>query len=70
MHLQAELFFGKISGAVRLSNGNTLICEGDFGYWEVTPEGEVVWKYGSETNVWRGYGIEANDPRLNLLPLN
>ncbi|MGB1171235.1 MAG: aryl-sulfate sulfotransferase [Flavobacteriaceae bacterium] len=69
-YTDSELFFGKISGAVRLSNGNTLICEGDFGYWEVTPEGEVVWKYGSETNVWRGYGIEANDPRLNLLPLN
>ena len=65
-----DLFFGKISGAVRLPNGNTLICEGDYGYWEVTPEGEIVWQYESEVNVWRGYGIENNDPRLNFLNLN
>ena len=53
-----DLFHGKISGAIRLSNGNTLICEGDFGYWEVTNEGEVVWLYdgGGET-FWRGYSI-------------
>ena len=53
-----DLFHGKISGALRLSNGNTLICEGDFGYWEVTNEGEVVWLYdgGGET-FWRGYSI-------------
>jgi len=50
-----DLFFGRISGSFRLPNGNTLICEGDFGYWEVTPEGEVVWKYRVEKNVWRGY---------------
>lgn len=49
------LFFSKISGTYRLPNGNTLICEGDFGYWEVTQEGEVVWKYKGETNFWRGY---------------
>ena len=48
-------FFGKISGAYRLPNGNTLICEGDFGYWEVTPNGEVVWKYQGQYNFWRGY---------------
>ena len=50
-----DLFFGRISGSFRLPNGNTLICEGDFGFWEVTPEGEVVWKYRVEKNVWRGY---------------
>lgn len=50
-----DLFFGKISGAYRLPNGNTLICEGDYGYWEVTRSGEVVWKYTGETNFWRGY---------------
>jgi len=50
-----NLFFGRISGSFRLPNGNTLICEGDFGYWEVTPEGEVVWKYQGENNFWRGY---------------
>jgi hypothetical protein len=34
------------SGAQRLPNGNTLICEGAFGrLFEVTREGEVVWEY-------------------------
>lgn len=56
-----DLYNGKISGAVRLANGNTLICEGDYGYWEVTPEGEIVWKYfGGGINFWRGYSIPVN----------
>jgi len=37
-----------ISGAQRLPNGNTLICEGaNCHLFEVTPEGEVVWDYVS-----------------------
>jgi len=40
-------FFSKyISGAQRLPNGNTLICEGGKAHlFEVTPEGEVVWDF-------------------------
>jgi len=35
-----------ISGAQRLANGNTLICEGVHGrIFEVTPSREVVWEY-------------------------
>ncbi len=35
-----------ISGAQRLPNGNTLICEGGKAHlFEVTPEGEVVWDF-------------------------
>jgi hypothetical protein len=35
-----------ISGAHRLSNGNTFICSGPNGtLFEVTPEKQVVWKY-------------------------
>jgi len=43
----AEGFFsGFISGAQRLPNGNTLICEGATGrIFEVTPEKEIVWEY-------------------------
>jgi hypothetical protein len=42
----AELYSSHIGGAQRLANGNTLICEGRWGtFWEVTPGGEVVWKY-------------------------
>lgn len=34
------------SGAVRLPNGNTLICSSMFGaFFEVTPEGTTVWRY-------------------------
>ena len=50
-----DLFFGKISGAYRLPNRNTLICEGDFGYWEVTHSGKIVWKFDGGTTFWRGY---------------
>ena len=50
-----DLFFGKISGAYRLANGNTLICEGDYGYWEVMPSGTIVWKYNGGSTFLRGY---------------
>ena len=39
-------FSSYISGAQRLPNGNTLVCEGISGrIFEVTPEREVVWEY-------------------------
>ena len=52
-----DLFATKLSGAVRLSNGNTLITESDYGLWEVTPEGNIAWKYnkGEAGNIWRAY---------------
>ena len=37
----ADLYHSRISGAVRLQNGNTLICEGDYGFWEVTNSKEI-----------------------------
>ena len=42
-------FFSRfISGCQRLATGNTLICEGVAGrFFEVTPEGEIVWEYVS-----------------------
>jgi hypothetical protein len=43
-----EFYSPYISGAQRLPNGNTLICEGIFGrLFEVTHAGEVVWEYVS-----------------------
>tara|TARA_B110000459_G_scaffold150346_1_gene163918 strand:- start:2362 stop:3636 length:1275 start_codon:yes stop_codon:yes gene_type:complete len=62
-----DLFFSKISGADRLLNGNTLICEGDFGMWEVTTDGEVVWKYESDERVWRAYGYEQGGSELEYI---
>ncbi|MBN2703356.1 MAG: aryl-sulfate sulfotransferase [Pontiellaceae bacterium] len=40
-------FYGtNISGAQRLPNGNTLICEGPKGhFFEVTPDAKTVWEY-------------------------
>ena len=35
-----------ISGCQRLANGNTLICEGQWGrIFEVTTDGDLVWEY-------------------------
>jgi hypothetical protein len=42
----SEFFADHISGAQRLENGNTLICDGPAGrFFEVTSGGEVVWDY-------------------------
>lgn len=41
-----RFYSGFISGAQRLPNGNTLICEGAKGrVFEVRPDGHVVWDY-------------------------
>lgn len=43
---QERFYSGFISGAQRLENGNTLICQGADGrVFEVTPSGEIVWDY-------------------------
>ncbi|NHN27323.1 hypothetical protein FIA58_016705 [Flavobacterium jejuense] len=66
----SNLFYDKISGAVRLKNGNTLITEGDYGYWEVTSNKEVVWKYfGQNKPFWRGYAYDLDDPAIISLGL-
>jgi len=59
---KGAFFSGYISGAQRLSNGNTLICEGSKAHlFEVTPAGEVVWDFvhpfreeGGLGSVYRG----------------
>jgi hypothetical protein len=67
-----EFFSPRISNAQRLPNGNTLICEGDFGrFFEVTREGEVVWEYvnpyfgegsnGLNNRVFRAYRYGAEE---------
>lgn len=62
-----DFFANKISGAVRLSNGNTLICEGDYGFWEISPQNEIVWKYnGDDTNYWRCYDYNTDSSALSF----
>lgn len=42
----ADFYATNISGAQRLPNGNTLICDGPHGiFFEVTANQETVWKY-------------------------
>ena len=67
------------SNAQRLPNGNTLICEGDFGrLFEVTAESELVWEYvnpyfnegpnGLNNRVFRAYRYSAGRRSLELKP--
>jgi hypothetical protein len=45
---RTEFYSSHISGADRLPNGNTLVCEGETGrLFEVTREGRIVWEYVS-----------------------
>ncbi len=65
-----------ISGCQRLSNGNTLVCEGGYGrLFEVTPEGELVWQYvcdyegahpaaGKMNWIFRAYRYTASSPEI------
>ncbi|MDH7515084.1 MAG: aryl-sulfate sulfotransferase [Bacteroidota bacterium] len=47
----ADFYSKNISGAQRLPNGNTLVCEGARGrFFEVTPSGEIVWEYINPVN--------------------
>ena len=67
-----EIYSGKLCGAVRLSNGNTLITEADHGLWEVTPEGNVVWKFLKDEeigNFWRSYHYSPRGVEMESLGL-
>ncbi|MFH6602260.1 aryl-sulfate sulfotransferase [Maribacter algicola] len=64
-----DLYSAKVSGAVPLPNGNILITEGDFGFWEVTRDKEVVWKFNAEGFFWRGYSYSRNAPEIEQLGL-
>lgn len=65
-----EMFFPRVGGAVRLPNGNTLICEGDFGFWEVNPKGQLLWKYdGQGTSFWRGLFYSKESEAIKNLGL-
>jgi hypothetical protein len=68
-----------ISGAQRLANGNTLICEGLWGrLFEVTSDGEIVWEYispftcnetkgmstGDQSTIFRAYRYAADSSEI------
>jgi hypothetical protein len=64
-----NLYSGKVSGVVLLPNGNRLITEGDFGFWEVTEDGELVWRYKAQGFFWRGYHYDKDSEAINNLGL-
>lgn len=56
-----------ISGAMRMSNGNTFINEGAKArFFEVTPDGKIVWEY---LNPYRGNITKPNGDLVNPIPL-
>lgn len=70
-------FSPHISGAQRLSSGNTLICEGQWGrVFEVTPENDIVWEYispffdpntggdGHTNMMFRAYRYAVDSPEI------
>ena len=49
-----NFYASHISGAQRLPNGNTLVCEGTESYaFEVTPAGDLVWDYAASGSRFR-----------------
>ena len=57
-----EFYSQNISGATRLPNGNTLICEGGSGHlFEVMPNEEMVWSYVSPITAF-GPTTQGSDP--------
>ncbi|UCE69037.1 MAG: aryl-sulfate sulfotransferase [Flavobacteriaceae bacterium] len=62
-----ELYSPKVSGAIPLPNGNVLITEGTFGFWEVTPDKEVVWRFKAPGFFWRGYPYKPESPEIQAV---
>ena len=68
-----SFFSGHISGAERLSNGNTLICSGEKGrVFEVTPGKEIVWEYEYPKELFRATRVSKDSSFLaskTLIPI-
>ena len=76
-----RFFSSFISGAQRLENGNTFICEGMTGrFFEITLDGNIVWEYvspffghderwGNVNTVFRAYRYSPDFPGLRDKPL-
>jgi hypothetical protein len=66
-NLDNDFFSQNVSGAQRLQNGNTLICEGASGHiFEVTEIGEKVWDYINPVTIW-GALNQGTNPTINSI---
>lgn len=62
-----NFFSAILSGAQRLPNGNTLICDGDSGYFfELDPSNEIVWEYINPDTA-NGILSQGDTPSANLV---
>ncbi len=58
-NLPSDFYSAVCSGAERLPNGNTLICESELGrIFEVTYDGELVWEYSSPFMAWKWCDVD------------
>ena len=65
--VNTDFFSAIISSAQRLPNGNTLICDGDSGYFfEIDPSENIVWEYVNPDSS-TGYVNQGDTPSFNLV---
>jgi Arylsulfotransferase (ASST) len=59
---KTDFYSSRISGAQRLPNGNTLICEGNDGkFFEVNQSDKMVWQYINPINNF-GQNVQGSSP--------
>ncbi|WP_236973356.1 aryl-sulfate sulfotransferase [Maribacter sp. 6B07] len=61
------LYAPRVSGAIRLDNGNTLITSGTFGVIEVTDTKQVVWEFQGDGFYWRTYHYNFDATAISFL---
>ncbi len=62
-----DFFSSILSSAQRLPNGNTLICDGDSGYFfEIDPSNNIVWEY-INPDTQNGILSQGDTPSANLV---
>ncbi|MDP7289492.1 MAG: DUF1566 domain-containing protein, partial [Phycisphaerae bacterium] len=66
-----DFYANQISGAQRLANGNTLICNGPDGdFFEVDADGQTVWQYDHTASVFKIRRYGAAYPGFDGTPLD
>ncbi len=62
-----DFFSAILSGGQRLPNGNTLICDGDSGYFfEIDSNNDIVWEYVNP-DATNGILSQGDEPSQNLV---
>ncbi|WP_452222888.1 aryl-sulfate sulfotransferase [Lacinutrix chionoecetis] len=65
--VNTDFFSSILSSGQRLPNGNTLICDGDSGYFfEIDSNENIVWEYVNPDG-FNGIFNQGDDPQLNFV---